>query len=398
MEKSFFEDLNKDIKITSELEKNDNHYIVSAKSIRIPNSIELYKKHSFRNRKIKDIPYEGMPVTIDLKLQRFMNKNNNETISAPLDTILADSNMTNRLYNYCIDLMQYMKLKDISSLTNVSKRNLYYLLEKWENENINNLVLNSIFVYRNEKIAQDKWIIFANHSKKVIYIAENKYDLINKIKRLYDSTNLKTVTIPDDLELYACLKSEQLENITLDNESLKNSMIGLLFKAYVEHRNWAEKLINSTNPIFDYSIDDESRIFMLDSHLLSKKDNLLLINDLKTNKLFSFYYELKLSLTNTGRSAFKNTGTKACSNVFYYSVKETNSDWKNNIFVTTNKYMVILLGYLQTLAFHNLELTSNSELNNYGDYLLNDYVTSHKNLSNKQFVLRWNFINENERR
>ena len=400
MKKSFFKPLEKDIKITNtedDIECINNHYVVDAETIRVPEYLTNYNKHSKRSRKIKDIPYDGMSVTIQLKHQRFLNKETNETVSAPLDTIIPERNMTYRLYEYCVHSMKYNKIKNVSKETGVSERNLYYILENWLNSNVKKSFGDEIFIYRNDAINKDTWILIDLQSDYIIGILRNSSLLIDKIVNL----NYKKVIIPFDLELFAELTSQTAKSVCIDNIDIKCTLIQCIFDAYLSHRKKIEKFEKDREiTLLTSTVQLESKLFFKETIELSHDEKVQLLKILKENEIFKLFYEIKKATIQSNTLFYKSVKSDAIS----YEILENSQNILDNLiysnlYVSINPYIIKLQGMLKTLQKLDYNIFDSDIIRKEKyDNIIEDFNTMKNILTDSQFLLRWNSVLEDKKR
>ena len=397
MKKTFFDDLEKDIKILNSPTITEKGYTVDAITIRIPEELENFIKHDKRNRKIKDISYDGMPMEIKLKHQRFLNKSTNETISAPLDSILTEQSMTKRLNEYIMQLLEYKNVKNIADETGISKRKIYNLLENCTEDMLNNLVTNNVFIYRNDKMKKDLWIMIDVDTENIIGIIKDKQILIEKL--IYNS--YKHVIIPMDLELYRDLQIEEIKNIAIEQDSLKFTILKYIFKAYVTHRNKIKEIeIKRDAMLLTTSFEDEKRLFFKEISHLSKKETRELIRLLEENPIYSWYYDLKKLTTDSKNICYKTTASSYLSyeTLSLNYINKIDSHIYSNSYSATNTDIIYLQGLLKTLQNTGIGITKNIFYKEQYSLFLEEYLKNENNLSDMQYLLRWNSINKDKKR
>lgn len=388
---SYIEDLGDGLElVTNNVKEKEGFKIIEVRTTKLPDTKNRYKKNGNCFKYYKDLPIKEEKIQLHVKHQKFWDFTKNEEIKLNLNFVLPSHQITKRLANYTLALLCDRTYDNVAKITGIKSRTISSLIKEWYQQRSLNSDFSKVYVFQIQ-IRNDVTYIVLDANGDGIKITKNKY----KVKEFLSFRDINEIYLPIDVDLIVNLHPETNAKIIIDYQEFVNYVNQTVFDTYKKIRDKEEnkaKVRKTENPI-KTSIKDERELFFQASSLLSESQ-IERLQDLKRqNHEFGNYYDVKEYLLSQRKTELlsvskNNLMTSFNLQTIYDGPEIIKPTVINEAF--TNPDILKLIGTIQLLSIYDIKLDYSNTAQNYKQYLLNDYRQMNKNLSDLQFLLRWN--------
>lgn len=252
-------------------------------------------RNGSKKKKIKDLPFDGKPVVLNLKHQRWLCYKCDGTFWSDISIVDETHYMTKRLFDFIISRAMDESTSKISEETNVSKRLIVNMINEFYDINRVDRI-DKTLVFTKAKFKNKMRYFLINGSSLGLIDYFNDLDSAVKfVNNLINKNNKFILYIPANLEIQMKF-SEFMDrgDLRIDYRSYARFINNSTFECYKKCRELVKKTIET-------KIKTENKYFFLPQYSMSLDELAVLMKIFQMNNLYHEFYSLRDELLDKNR-------------------------------------------------------------------------------------------------